>query len=347
MISWLSRILGIKPAYKKLPWEAFDSLDPAAYSRTVAPEELVDLSTYRRSERMEACQGHDPLQALAAYAQQNLVYVDGKLTEVDDHAYEKSPAVTKVNRFRKAYRSGAPVLLHKHLADVLVDASIDLYNTQGWTTVAFDGLRTMEGTFLLYETTPEAWLAAGLLAPPGKSAHNRALAVDSMQFDKEGREVEMGGHFDHTDMESNHRNYAGPKVSVTARANRLTRERAIMRAALKNRTLIAPLREEFWDDRVPGSEKDLWRVMESICRVTGQPIPTERAQDYQAFAVQWYSLDQAKLQDALGTSELPAADKIVYHERLKPIYDRELPMALRQALTDPARSIKASTGLAA
>jgi hypothetical protein len=198
----------------------------------------------------------------------------------------------------------------------------------------------MEGGYIMYHNAKAEWLQDGLLSTPGRSAHQRALAVDSMMFDKDGREVDMGGHFDHVNMTTNHRNYSGDAITPQAKQNRLLREQAMMRASLHHGTVIAPLREEFWDDRVPGSEKDLWRVMESICRCIGQPAPEVRADNYTIFARQWENyLDKAKLLATFGDFALhaPTPERILYHENLKPIFDHELPAPMRQALMDPAK----------
>lgn len=340
---WVARILGIyaEPAFTRKPWSAFSDLSAGDYQRAVAPAELVNLAEYRREERMKASSGVDPLRICAAYAQDSLIHTpEGKIAEAASvAAYNTLPMEMRVNKFKQAYKGGSPILLHQHLADVLIDAAIDLHQHQGWTTQVYDGLRTMEGAYLLYHHAKPEWLAGGLLSTPGKSAHNRALAVDSMMIGADGVEVPMGGHFDHLDMQTNHRNYSGPGVTPQEQENRLLREQAFMRAALRRSTVIAPLREEFWDDRVPGSERDLWRVMESVCRCTRQRPPEMRAEDYPTFARQWENyLDKSKLQSTFGDYALhtPPPQNIVYHEKLKPIYDHELPAALRQALMDPA-----------
>src|SRR5690606_22519693 len=106
-------------------------------------------------------------------------------------------------------------LLHKTLADILVGAAMHLYKAHGWTTIVYDGLRTVEGAYNLHVLATDDDIKSGLLALPGYSAHNKGLAVDSMMLDGDGREVEMGGHFDHLDMSTNMRTYAGPLISDT------------------------------------------------------------------------------------------------------------------------------------
>lgn len=341
--SWVARILGLDnqhAAFRKQEWSVFASLPNGRYERTVSPEELVDIAQYRRDARIAACKGHDPLLAIPAYAQDSLVYdAENRLQQAPDAAYAATPYEVRVNKFGKAYKQGAPVLLHRTLADIMVDAAVDLYNDKKWNTVVFDGLRTMEGGYLLYRNAQDQWLQDGLLSAPGKSAHNRGLAADTALFDDHGREIDMGAHFDHADMKINNRTYSGNEISESAKENRLIRERAVMAAALKRGTVAMPLREEFWHDQVPGTPEDLWRVIESICRCIGQTPPqkAERARTYEAFAAQWKTLDKGKLSATFGDAALkpPAAEHITYHEKLKPIYDRELPPAMRQALITP------------
>jgi D-alanyl-D-alanine dipeptidase len=336
VIGWVSRTLGFEkpPRFTKRSWSDCCDTPPNSFSQTVRYEDLVNLESYRSEERGDA------LHVLPAYAQDSRIFKNKKIITATPDEYEQTPMDERLNKFRQAYKTNAPLLLHKHLADVLVDAAIDMKQRYGWNTVALDGLRTMESGFLLYHNAKDEWLADGLLSAPGKSAHNRALAVDSMQFDAEGNAVDMGGHFDHSNMENNHRNYDGAGISAQAKHNRILREQAFQRAALKHNTVIAPLREEFWDDRVPGSEKDLWRVMESICRCIGEQPPEERAEDYSTFARQWENyLDKKRLGEVFGDYALhpPLPDRIVYHESIKPIFDHDLPVEARQALIDPAK----------
>ncbi len=292
---------------------------------------LVLLEGHRRAEREAACGGEDPVEVIAAYAQDNLIYTpDNRIAPVDAAAYAATPMNDRVNKFGQAYRSGAPILLHQTLADIVVDAAIDLKNAQGWSLRVYDGLRTIDAGTLMFANADPKWLQAGLLAKPGNSAHNRGLAVDSSIVDGKGCEIER---FDHLDMESNHRDYAGGKVSAFQKEARLTKERAFQRAALKSGTIIAPLLSEYWDDRPPGSEADLWRVMASIRRIIGEKPQTEaeHAKDYPRFAAQWDALDKARLMQAFGSVGLtpPPSENILFHERLANIHDRDLPEHLR------------------
>lgn len=324
------------------PWDEFAHL-ARPERRDISVADLILLADWRRKERVRRCGGTDPLQCLVAYAQDSLIYRDGKLAEAKSRAqYDALHRDERLNKFGLAYRADAPLLTHRAFADILVETAIDLYLTQGWVFAVFDSLRTIEAGYLAYRNAHPDDRASGLLPPPGRSAHNRALAADSMCFTADGREVEMGGHFDHSDMVSNHRNYDGPLVSAAAQQNRLLRERALQRAALACGTLIAPLREEFWDDRMPGSPADLWRVLESIARCIGLRDAriealketlrdfTTREQAsaaYEIFTAAWQSIlspHAARLREILGADAPPPLANFTFHEWFNPLYDRDL-----------------------
>lgn len=261
-------------------------------------QSLVDLAAYRRPERIAGGRP-DPIVINVAYAQERQVYMDGEIVEVEpDHyrQYQSSPdpAVRNalVNKFGHAYAAGFPLLLHRRLADVIIDTAIDMRDRYAQFTVVMDGLRTFDSGLLMQETRPDL-VASGLLAKAGTSAHNRALAVDSKLFqlsndsilDAAGGlrplalmqgvadsalplhllvEADEHGHLDdEQDMAVNSRFYSGPMPDA-ARANRLNRLQAWQRASVKNRLPVANLLAEFWDDRVPGSPCDMWRVV--TCR---------------------------------------------------------------------------------
>ncbi len=174
----------------------------------------------------------------------------------------------------------------------MIGAAIHLHQTQGWTMVLYDGLRTVDGAFKLYHFATETDMKNGLLALPGQSAHNKGLAVDSMMQDKHGREIDMGGHFDHLDMETNSRTYMGDTISDAAKMNRLIREAAFLRSAFAQDLLIAPLRSEFWDDRPPENREDLWRVLDSAARCVGIDLLSAedvklRKENRKAFSAKW------------------------------------------------------------
>ncbi len=290
--------------------------------------QLVPLETYRREERIARCNGIDPLETVVAYAQNSLVYTsDNRIIEADAATYDATPMNDRVNKFGKAYASNMPLLLHKQLADVVVDAAVDLYHHNPDHRLrlrVYDGLRTVNATERLINDADPQWLADGLLAAPGKSAHNRALAVDSSLVDSEGREIER---FDNLDMKINHRDYTGASITPEQREARLLKERAFQRAAIKHGLALAPLQSEYWDDRVPGSEADLWRVIASLARCTGQPQPEQRADNYPAFCAQWKALNQNGALITLFGPEAahpPIKEAIVFHEYLPSIYDADI-----------------------
>jgi D-alanyl-D-alanine dipeptidase len=334
-------------------WSDFAAVSSKSYVRDlvkeahcVAPADLRDMDKHRKKERMEACSGHDPLKALVAYAQDELIYdAADTIIKADRATYAGTPRENRVNKFGLAYRKGAPFQLHKTLADIVVGAAIRLYKTQGWTTVLYDGLRTMEGAYKLYLQAHDSDLASGLLALPGQSAHNKGLAVDSMMLDENGSEVDMGGHFDHLDMESNSRLYSGDKISETAKQNRLVREAAFLYSAFTQGLLIAPLRNEFWDDRLPENRADLWRVLDSAARCMGISLlsPTDemlRKTKRQAFAEAWeqwsykdflakwdevFAGSAQEVKKLFGVRHPPKTEKAeFYHGNYQPIYDRDL-----------------------
>lgn len=223
--------------------------------------------------------GCTSLQTQLSYAQNNTVFVSGVPQQVDHLQYINAPDIEKLNRFDAHGPSYNPaqktLLLDKRLAEVVSEAAHDI-GTKGYYLRVYDGLRTMEAGYLLAAANLKS-LEIGLLAKPGNSAHNKGLALDCMAYSKStGKELDMGAHFDHFGMKLNHRNTQagsgteadGSAFTLTAQQyeNRLIMERAFQKAALKKGMLIAPLREEFWDFRVPETRLDLWRVMESVAR---------------------------------------------------------------------------------
>lgn len=306
------------------------------------PLPLIDMRDHRRGERIAACGGTDPLDVFVAYAQNSHVYTpDNRVAEVSPADYAKTPASDRVNKFGLAYRPGARLLLHERLADVVVDAAIDLFQRHRWRVRLYDGLRTMEAGQTMVDNADPKWLADGLLALPGKSAHNRALAADLAIVNAEGREIER---FDNLDMTVNHRDYAGSALSQDQSIARLEAERAFQRAAIGRGLALAPLASEYWDYRVPGSDADLWRVIHSLARCTGQPIPRDKAQDYALFAKQWETLNtHGKLTEMFGdkAAKPPPYERILFHEKIAPVYDHDLPAHLRQ--TEMSRRTASAT----
>ena len=255
--------------------------------------------------------------------------------------------------------------MHRRLADVLVDTAIDMRDRYRQFTVVMDGLRTYEAAGRMQVNRPDL-VASGMLAPPGASAHNRALAVDSKLFElinpdaygaditlDDLQEADEHGHLDdEQDMTINSRFYSGP-MSDDARRNRSQRLIAWQRASVKNRTPIANLLAEFWDDRVPGSPADLWRVL--VCRalcvgidanpttnpiiqqlknnlsvLQGLPRPEFAHKAYQLFIEAWNLVfthaTHLRLEALLGPHSAipPALEDFLFHEWLGNIHDNEI-----------------------
>lgn len=245
--------------------------------------DLVDLASWRRQERIR--QGEDCLRAFAAYAQDHCLYdalghvIEASPAEYEACRHHMDPAERNrlVNKFGLTYAAGSPLLLHRRLADVLIDSAIDLFDNHGLITVTMDALRTYDAGTRMQENRPDL-VASGMLAKAGTSAHNRALAVDTKLFCRSAHtapaashpamrglcEADEHGHLDdEQDMRINSRFYTGP-MSDDARNHRLLRLQAWQRASVARRLPVANLLAEFWDDRVPGSPADMWRV--AVCR---------------------------------------------------------------------------------
>lgn len=343
-------------------WSAFTGITSQSFvgdlvpeARAVAPADLMDMAEYRRGERISSCGGKDPILVRLAYAQDEWIYDDdGNIITADTATYARATREQRVNKFGLAYRRDAKFLLHKTLADIVVGAAIHLYQTQGWTTVLYDGLRTVNGAYNLYLKAEDSDTESGLLSLPGQSAHNKGLACDSMMMDVGGKEIDMGAHFDHLDMALNSRLYDGDAISTVAKKNRLIREAAFLRSAFAQGLLVAPLRNEFWDDRLPENREDLWRVIDSAARCIGISLlsPEDeimRKKDRAAFAQKWerwsytdflahwqktFSGHEIALQETLGTTMPPPAEKPeFYHGNYNHIYDEQLKASGKQ-LTD-------------
>lgn len=322
--------------------------DLVAQASDVTPDLLMDMSQYRLEERIERCDGYDPLYVLVAYAQEELLYhPDGHIFVAPSReAYNAAPREMRINKFGVAYQRDSKLYLHKTLADIVVGAAIHLYQTQHWAMVLYDGLRTVDGAYLLYRSAADSDMEDGLLSLPGRSAHNKGLAVDSMMLDAHtGVELDFGGHFDHLDMTTNGRLYNGYGISAEAKENRRIREAAFLHSAFSQGLIVAPLRNEFWDDRLPENREDLWRVMESAARTIGITLLTDEddrlyrherhefirkweSWTYEDFLNIWetfFAGYEEKLIAAIGTATPPAIERVdFYHGNFNPIYDKSL-----------------------
>jgi len=338
----------------KKPWSDFTGMTSHGYvpgllsqPLTIAANDLLDMQEYRREECGAA------VHVIVAYAQDELAYDDkGGIFKADSAMYATLPRERKVNKFGLSYRSDAKLYLHKTLADITVDAAMYLYQTQGWTTVLYDGLRTVEGAYNLYMNAADSDMTSGLLSLPGHSSHNKGMAIDSMMMDKSGREVDVGAHFDHLDMAVGSR--LCETISDTAKRNRTLRETAFLRAGFANGIIMAPLRSEFWHDQLPENREDLWRVLESAARCMGMRLLTKEDEilrkqnragfeekwerwSYADFLAEWQKLfrgHEAKLKELFGVTSPPPKEKIeFYHGNYNPVYDSDL-RASGKHLTD-------------
>ena len=106
-------------------WSEFEQVLSTAGphgARHVKPEELVAIAEYKKSERIAACAGIDPISALVAYAQDSLIYDDaGNQVAVDAAAYARTPREKRVNVFGLSYRPDATLWLHRALAEALLE----------------------------------------------------------------------------------------------------------------------------------------------------------------------------------------------------------------------------------
>lgn len=304
------------------PWEDFANVRSQSSGAVDVPAaDLVDIEALN----------HPSLLVCLAYSQEELIYdAQNKIIRTDAKTYAATSRHQRVNKFGLAYRPDARFWLHKTLANIVVGAADHLHKTYGWRTVLYDGLRTVEGAFALYNFATDDDLTANLLAMPGKSAHNKGLAVDSMMVDENGCEIEMGGHFDHLDMSTNGRTYNGDKISEAARKNRIIREAAFLRSAFSQNLLIAPLRNEFWDDRLPENHEDLWRVLDSAARCIGLEYSVQNKEkwNYADFLANWekiFTNHEEKLIETIGHTLPPLIEKSeFYHGNYHPIYDSSL-----------------------
>ena len=336
-------------------------------------ETLIDLATYRLNDRLSGGKT-DPIVIHVIYTQDNQVYQNGRIISVDDRLYHEvkiSRPNDLVNKFARAYAMDAKLLLHRKLADVVIDTAIDMRDRYGQFTVVMDGLRTCDSGQLLEQSRPDL-VAAKLLAPAGSSAHNRALAVDSKLFELIDpvqtlprvvtidmlKEADEKGHLDDLDMIRSNRFFTISPTEI-AYKNRLNRIQAWQRASVKNRLPIANLIAEFWDDRVPGSPADMWRVL--ACRalcigVDGNPasstaikvlkmnLETLHTQHMQGglsrelfaasahamLVIAWDQIFTPENKRTLGQllgdtgGSPPALADFIFHEWLPNIYDRDL-----------------------
>jgi len=166
------------------------------------------------------------------------------------------------NMFKCAiYLKDAPFLLYHSLADIVIEAAQNLYDSHGWTCVLMDGLRPIEAQEAMQKTeivrqNPH-WCTGPdrLLSPPGRGGHPRAMAVDIVCLNDLGKRIDMGTAFDQLSTDPNFNPAARAYKNFPAAIinNRETLQNAMVDAALKLKTPLLPLPSEWWDFRFPAS----------------------------------------------------------------------------------------------
>jgi D-alanyl-D-alanine dipeptidase len=313
---------------------------------------------------------------IPAYAQTEYIYDTERIIKADAAHYRRTLPAERLNQFDRlgaAYLETLDdIFIEYRLGCVVSDAAAyaaqhaRVASDQGLhgevALLVIDGLRTVDATYALAAANPEA-IANKLLAMPGKSAHNKGMAVDLtlVYWSAEHAcwmDADMLGHMDHPDMRTNHRNFTD--ISAIQRHNRLELERVMLRSAFTQNMLLAPLREEFWDFRFPEDGLDFWRVLESVARVTenieAKNICAEaishihqllregkRAEAYDAYEMTmedfmrvWEECfsdtkSQEKIQATLGISaENLGTIQAIMHGNVNVLYDSDLPSEMKQ-----------------
>lgn len=312
-----------------------------------------------------------------AYAQTNTIYEAHRIITVDNAKVQQTNPTERLNQFDGLgatyredlddiyieYRLGCIVSDAAAYASEYVRVATDSDEQSNVALLVIDGLRTVDAAYALAAGNPEA-IANKLLTLPGKSAHNKGMAVDLtlVYWSVEHgcwMDADMLGHMDHPDMVTNHRDYTD--VSVNQRHNRLQLERIMLRSALLQGTLLAPLREEFWDFRFPEDGLDFWRVLESVARIiddhAAKKICAEaithihellragnRTEAYESydmtiedFARVWQELfesetSQLAIKELLGI-QTSAVSRLrpITHGHVNVLYDADLPPSMQQS----------------
>lgn len=109
------------------------------------------------------------------------------------------------NYFGQVYHPAARMWAQKRLADILHDAADLAFRRFGWKFLLLDALRPTEAQAKMYSICERDFSVAAaklnkvvsdLVAPAGKGAHPRGLAVDLAPITERGELIDMGGHFD-------------------------------------------------------------------------------------------------------------------------------------------------------
>ncbi len=159
----------------------------------------------------------------------------------------------------RIYRPDARLWLHRDLAEVVLAASRICKQLHGHSFVLYDGLRTTDAQEKMLhakrvQENPQWLQEPVLLAPPGRGAHPRGMAIDVSLEDKNGRLLDMGTPFDFLVEDQRplhnpaHRQH--PKLSKEAVFNRSYLAQSMLTAAEQLGRKILPLPQEWWDFRL-------------------------------------------------------------------------------------------------
>ncbi len=166
------------------------------------------------------------------------------------------------------YKKNAPFLLHKDLAQVVLNFSKMLFDETGWITVLRDGLRTIEAQKLMCDApicraNPQWFKPPVLISSPGGGGHPRGAAVDVTFENKEGHEIDLGTKFDYFSTDPNcnpaARDYSNLS-SVVLKAREIT-ETLFLKAAEQLNLPLLPLPSEWWDYRFQGDYIKDWPAL--------------------------------------------------------------------------------------
>ena len=157
------------------------------------------------------------------------------------------------------YHPQARLWAHRDMAAITLLVARRLRQENGWTLQLKDCLRTVEAQAAMADTAlvranPQ-WQQGErrLLAPPGRGAHPRGMAIDVCVLGEGGAQLDFGTAFDYftSDIDDNPaaRHYQGHPAEVNIRRKKL--EDAFVGAAQCLGLPMLPYSEEWWDFRFP------------------------------------------------------------------------------------------------
>jgi len=157
------------------------------------------------------------------------------------------------NIFKTAlYHQNAQCWAQKETAAVTILAARLLKKQHNWSLQIKDCLRTSEAQAAMQETdivkaNPHWQVSPNrLLAPPGKGAHPRAMAVDVCALYSDGSQINMGTPFDWIEPDSA-RSYTDFHQDILD--NRQKLEKAFVESARILKQDFIPYPDEWWDYR--------------------------------------------------------------------------------------------------